>query len=87
MKKPTISIIVAHDDKLGIGSTKTNQLLWHISADLKRFKSLTIGHPIIMGRKTFESLGRVLPGRDHIVISRSKNHSAPKQNVYFVNSL
>jgi dihydrofolate reductase len=69
------SIIVAHDDKLGIG--KNNQLLFRISADLKRFKAITMGHPIIMGRKTFESIGRALPGRTNIVITRDQNYSAP----------
>lgn len=47
-------------------------LPWRLSEDLKRFKSLTMGHPIIMGRKTFESIGKVLPGRQNIVISRQK---------------
>lgn len=66
----TVSIIVAHDDNLGIG--RNNQLLWHISDDLKRFKKLTLNHPIIMGRKTYESIGRPLPGRTNIVITRNK---------------
>lgn len=48
-----------------------NQLPWHLPADLQRFKQLTMGKPMIMGRKTFESLGRVLPGREHIVLSRN----------------
>jgi dihydrofolate reductase len=52
---------------------KDNKLLWHISDDLKHFKELTIGHPIIMGRKTFESIGKPLPGRVNIVITRDKN--------------
>lgn len=81
----TISIIASHDDNLGIG--KNNQLSWNLSTDLKRFKKLTMDHPIIMGRKTFDSLGRVLPGRDHIVITRSQKHSDPDRNVYYVNSL
>src|SRR6185503_7742279 len=49
---------------------KGNQLIWQIPDDLKRFKSLTTGHPIIMGRKTFDSIGRVLPNRTNIVITR-----------------
>lgn len=65
----TVSIIVAKAKNNAIG--KDNQLLWHISEDLKRFKALTMGHPIIMGRKTFESIGRPLPGRRNIVISRN----------------
>ena len=47
-----------------------NGLIWHVPEDLKRFKALTLGHPIIMGRKTFQSIGRVLPGRTNIVITR-----------------
>jgi dihydrofolate reductase len=63
-----LSIIVAVAENQVIGHN--NQLLWHISEDLKRFKSLTLGHHIIMGRKTFESIGRPLPGRTNIVITR-----------------
>ncbi len=48
-----------------------NALPWHLPADLRRFKSLTLGHPIVMGRRTFESIGRPLPGRDNIVVSRN----------------
>ncbi len=48
-----------------------NKLPWHISEDLKRFKQLTTGHPIIMGRKTYESIGKPLPGRQNIIISRT----------------
>jgi dihydrofolate reductase len=58
---------------------KENGLLWHVPADMKRFKKLTLGHPVIMGRKTFESivaiLGRPLPGRTNIVITRNKNYT------------
>jgi len=73
--KPEISIIVAHDDKRGIG--KNNQLLFRISADLKRFKKLTMGHPIIMGRKTHQSIGRPLPGRTNIIITRNPDFKSP----------
>jgi len=73
--KPKISIIVAHDDKRGIG--KNNQLLFRISADLKRFKKLTMNHPIIMGRKTHQSIGRPLPGRTNIIITRNQDFQAP----------
>lgn len=69
-----ISIIVAHDDKRGIG--KENGLLWHISEDLKRFKALTTGHPIIMGRKTFESIGKPLPNRTNILVTRDSDYRA-----------
>ncbi|MFN8229659.1 MAG: dihydrofolate reductase [Bacteroidia bacterium] len=61
--------IVATDKKNAIG--KNNQLLWHLPADLKFFKNTTMGCPIIMGRKTFESIGRLLPGRENIIISRT----------------
>ena len=64
-----ISIIVAVADGNAIG--KDNGLLWHISEDLKYFKKTTTGHAVIMGRKTFESIGRPLPGRRNIVVSRS----------------
>ena len=61
-----LSIIVAVAENNIIG--KDNQLIWHLPEDLKRFKKLTTGHTIIMGRKTFESLGRVLPNRKHIIL-------------------
>lgn len=62
-----VSIIVAMDEKQGIG--KNNSLLFKIPEDMQRMKALTIGHPLVMGRKTFESLGRLLPDRTHIVIT------------------
>jgi dihydrofolate reductase len=65
-------MIVAISDNDVIG--KDNGLPWHISEDLKRFKRLTMGHAILMGRKTHESIGRPLPGRRNIVISRSGAH-------------
>lgn len=69
--RPNISIVVAITDrKRSIG--KNGDLLVRISDDLKRFKVLTMGHPIIMGRKTYESIGRPLPGRTNIVITRNK---------------
>lgn len=63
-----ISIIVAVAENGVIGDK--NQLLWHISEDLKHFKTVTTGHPVVMGRKTFESLGRPLPARTNVVVSR-----------------
>jgi len=63
-----LSLIVAMATNHTIGVNK--QMPWHLSADLKKFKQITMGHPIIMGRKTFESIGRPLPGRDNIIISR-----------------
>jgi len=65
-----ISIIVAVAENGIIGDKNT--LLWHISEDLRRFKALTTGHPVVMGRKTFESLGRPLPNRRNVVISRQE---------------
>lgn len=70
-----ISIIVAMDEKRGIG--KDNKLLWHIPEDLQRFKKLTSGHPIIMGRKTYESIGRVLPNRTNIIVTRDQSYNIP----------
>jgi dihydrofolate reductase len=64
-----ISIIVAVAQNSAIG--KGNQLLWHISEDLKYFKRITSGHTVIMGRKTFESIGKPLPNRRNIVVSRT----------------
>ena len=61
-----LSIIVAKAKNNVIG--KDNQLIWHLPEDLKRFKELTTGHTIIMGRKTFESLGRILPNRKHVIL-------------------
>lgn len=67
-----ISLIVAMTRARVIG--RDGGLPWHLPADLKRFKSLTMGKPMIMGRRTFESLGRTLPGRRHIVISRNPDY-------------
>jgi dihydrofolate reductase len=73
--KPRINIIAALGKNRAIG--KRGKLLWRISDDLKRFKRLTLGHPIIMGRKTYESIGRALPGRTNIVVTRNQSLSAP----------
>jgi len=69
-----ISAIASISRNRGLG--KNNQLLYHISEDMKRFKAITTGHPIIMGRKTFESIGRALPNRTNIIISRDQNYKA-----------
>ena len=71
--KKTITIIVAAAENNAIG--KDNDLIWSLPNDLKRFKKLTSGHSIIMGRKTFDSFPGLLPNRKHIVISRNKNIS------------
>ncbi|MFT5850171.1 MAG: dihydrofolate reductase [Colwellia sp.] len=69
-----LSMIVAHADNRIIG--KDNNMPWHLPADLAYFKKTTLGKPIIMGRKTYESIGRPLPGRQNIVISRDQNYRA-----------
>ena len=71
MTKPRISIIVAHSTNMVIGKAKA--LVWRLPEDLKRFKKLTTGHPIIMGRKTYQSIGRPLPDRINIVVTRDIN--------------
>ncbi len=78
-----LSIIVAASQNNVIG--KDNQLIWRLSADLKRFKALTTGHHIIMGRKTFESIGKPLPDRTSIIISRQADYKA--EGCIVVNSL
>lgn len=73
MSKPRISIIAALGARnRAIG--KAGGLLWRIPGDLPRFKTLTMGHPIIMGRKTYESIGRVLPGRTNVVLTQSAKY-------------
>ena len=64
-------VAVAENDVIGRG----NQLPWHLPADLRHFKSLTFGKPVLMGRKTYESIGKALPGRTNIVLSRSEEFS------------
>lgn len=56
---------------------RNNALPWHLPADLKRFKALTMGHPVVMGRKTYESIGRPLPGRRNLVLTRDRSYSVP----------
>ncbi len=80
-----LSIVVAKAKNNIIG--KDNKLLWHLSDDLKRFRALTEGHTIIMGRKTFESLGKVLPNRKHIVFSNNPDFKVNDENVEVVHSL
>lgn len=74
MSVPRLTLIAAVARNGVIG--KDNALPWRLSGDLKRFKALTMGHPIVMGRKTWESLGRPLPGRSNIVITRDKDYRA-----------
>lgn len=76
-----ISFIVAMDDNRVIG--KDNELPWHLPEDLKNFKRVTMGHPIVMGRKTFESIGRALPGRENIIITRNPSFSRDDCTVFY----
>jgi dihydrofolate reductase len=69
-----LSIIVATSENNAIG--KDNQLLWHLPADLKFFKNTTMGCPVVMGRKTFQSIGRTLPGRKNVVITRDDSFNS-----------
>ena len=83
-KYPPLTVIVAVSENQVIG--KDNDLIWDLSIDLKRFKSLTSGHNMIMGRKTFESFPKPLPNRTHIVITRQKNYPV-NDGVIVVNSI
>ena len=74
MDRPPITLVVARAQNGVIG--RDGKLPWHISADLKRFKALTMGSVMVMGRKTFESLPGLLPGRRHIVLTRDPEWSA-----------
>jgi dihydrofolate reductase len=80
-----LNIIVALNDNYVIG--KDNKLIWHISNDLKRFKSITTGKTIVMGRKTFESLPGILPNRKHIVITQNKEYSISDERVKIVHDI
>jgi dihydrofolate reductase len=78
-----ITLIAAASENNALG--KNNQLVWHLPDDFKRFKALTTGHYIIMGRKTFESFPKPLPNRTHIIITRQKNYNY--ENCIIVNSV
>jgi dihydrofolate reductase len=73
-KKITLIAAAGQNNELG----KNNDLLWHLPDDFKRFKTLTTGHYIIMGRKTFESFPKPLPNRTHIIITRNENYNVPE---------
>jgi dihydrofolate reductase len=77
----TVIAAIATNNALG----KDNDLIWHLPADLKRFKKVTTGHYIVMGRNTFESIGRPLPNRTTIIITRNKNYF--KEGCLIANSL
>ena len=72
---PRLVLLAALDRDRAIG--KDNALPWHLPDDLRRFKRLTLGHPVVMGRKTYESIGRPLPGRTNIVVTRDRTLSIP----------
>ena len=74
IKTKEITIIAAVSENNVLG--KNNKLIWHIPNDLKRFKKLTLGHSVIMGRKTFESIAKPLPQRKNIILTRNKNYKA-----------
>lgn len=80
-----LSIVVAKSKNNIIG--KENKLVWNLPEDLKHFKKLTTGHTIIMGRKTFDSIGRVLPNRKHIILSQNPDLIIKDKNVQVVHSL
>lgn len=73
--KPRVSLIVAMAKNRVIGVNNT--LPWHLPADLKHFKALTMGHHIVMGRKTYESIGKPLPGRTAVVVTRNADYAPP----------
>jgi len=80
MTHPVIQIVVAYTDNRVIG--RDNGLPWRLPSDLAHFKKTTMGHPIIMGRNTWESLGRPLPGRPNLVVSRNAAYRAEGATVY-----
>lgn len=77
MPRVFVVAAVAANGVIGAGG----KLPWHLPEDLKHFKALTLGHPVIMGRKTWESLGRPLPGRENIVVTRAAGYEAPGASV------
>jgi len=82
-KQQIITVIAAIAENNALG--KDNDLIWHLSADLKRFRKTTTGHYIIMGRNTYESIGKPLPNRTTVIITRNKSYKA--QGCLVVNSL
>src|SRR5690606_38078844 len=79
MNKPFVSAIVAAAENNAIG--KDNKLLWHLPNDLRFFKRTTLGHTVIMGRKTYESVGVPLPNRRNIVITRQADYTLKEAEV------
>ena len=83
MKELILIAAVGNNNVLG----KDNKLLWHLPDDFKHFKESTMGHPMLMGRKTFESLPGVLANRKHLIISRDLNYTIENQNCSVVHSI
>lgn len=80
-----LSLIVAMTENHVIG--KDNKLIWHLPQDLKRFRQLTSYHTVIMGRKTFESIGKVLPNRHNVILTRDMNYHVDDENVTIVHDI
>lgn len=78
-----LNLIVCHDSNFGIGIN--NKLPWHLPDDLRRFKELTEGHAVLMGRKTYESIGKALPNRENIILTHDRGFRA--DNCYIINYL
>ena len=79
----TIIVAIANENVIG----KDNKLIWNLPEDLKRFKEITTGHKIIMGRKTFESLGRVLPNRKHIILCNDMEMDIENENIEILDDI
>jgi dihydrofolate reductase len=79
MERPLVSIVVALDERGAIGHAGV--LPWRLPEDLKRFKALTIGKPVVMGRKTWDSIGKALPGRHNLVVTRQRGLDLPGATV------
>lgn len=79
----TIIVAIANENVIG----KDNKLIWHLPEDLKRFKQITSGKNIIMGRKTFESLGRILPNRKHIILCNDMDMNIENENVEILDDI
>ena len=75
-----IVLVAALSENHAIG--KDNQLLWHLPEDLKRFRAMTLGHTVVMGRKTFDSIGKPLPKRKNVILTRNTDWSHPEVSVY-----
>jgi dihydrofolate reductase len=80
-----VSLVAAIDRNRGIGIE--NRLPWRLSTDQKRFRELTMGHHIIVGRRTFESIGKALPGRRTIIVTRNENYRPPAEEIPVVHSV